>query len=155
MVQGTRNACRDRRSVWRSLVVGAGLAVLTTCGFNGQEPPAVPVAAPIENPGAPPAPEVPSGVQLVGMEGDKVVALLGTPALQRKEEPAQYWRYSFRGCSIDMFLYEEGGSERQRVAWYEVRPPARVKDPAVERCRTLVDRLGPRPADTLSFSQSH
>ncbi len=154
MQQGARQACRDRRSVRRSLAAGASLAVLTTCGFD-PEPPAVPIATPIENPGAPPAPEVPSGVQLVGMEGEKVVALLGAPALQRKEEPAEYWRYSFRGCSIHMFLYDEGGSERQRVAWYEVRPPARVKDPAVERCRTLVDRIGARPADTVSFSQSH
>lgn len=96
-------------------------------------------------PPKPAAPELPSGVRLVGMDSAEVQGLLGVPALQRREQPAQYWRYSYAGCILDLFLYVEQPSGELRVAYYEVRPDERMgmslSNPRCERIQTALGRI--------------
>lgn len=57
--------------------------------------------------------------RLIGVGRADVQALLGTPALIRREPPAEIWQYQGRACVFDLFLYEEGGTHR--VTYLEAR----------------------------------
>ena len=105
-----------------------------------------PVAETVQlGPSKPAAPELPKGVRLVGMNSAEVEGLLGAPALQRRERPAQYWRYSYAGCTLDLFLYVEQPSGALRVAYYEVRSDATsgvpVANPRCERIQAMLGRM--------------
>ena len=107
----------------RSIVIllAAGLA-LSACqtGRNGQ--PAVTPAAAAVTPAADPAAAEP-GVQpqvaalppvddnparLMGLDRDGLTAVLGEPALIRREAPAEIWQYLTEGCVFDVVLYDKG-----------------------------------------------
>lgn len=57
--------------------------------------------------------------RLLGAGRADVEALLGTPALIRREPPAEVWQYQGRACVFDLFLYEEG--DTHRVTYLEAR----------------------------------
>ena len=120
---------------------------LPGCVANSVEQP--PVAETVSlGPARPSAPELPAGVRLVGMDASEVEGLLGAPALQRREAPAQYWRYSYAGCTLDLFLYVEQPSGALRVAYYEVR----ADDPGNPRCERIQASLG-RMADNSGLPE--
>ncbi len=99
-------------------------------------------------PARPAAPELPNGVRLVGMDSSAVQGLLGIPALQRREQPAQYWRYSYAGCTLDLFLYVDQPTGELRVAYYEVRTDDQGSmSVGNARCERIQATLG-RMADT-------
>jgi hypothetical protein len=108
-----------------------------------------PVDAPVAEtvllgPPKPAAPELPKGVRLVGMDSAEVQGLLGEPALQRRETPAQYWRYSYAGCILDLFLYAEQPSGVLRVAYYEIRQddrPGTVRNAGCMRIQSTLGRM--------------
>jgi hypothetical protein len=147
------NPLSDRREIGRlggyaaagfqAAAVGLLISSLAACST-------VPAAdAPVAEtvmlgPPKPAAPELPKGVRLVGMDSAEVQGLLGQPALQRREQPAQYWRYSYAGCILDLFLYVEQPSGILRVAYYEIRPddrPGTVSNPRCERIQATLGRM--------------
>ncbi|PKU23515.1 hypothetical protein [Telmatospirillum siberiense] len=72
------------------------------------------------------APSVPGESQsrddpagLRGLAAADVTAKLGAPSFRRHETPAEVWQYFGPGCVLDLFLYEEKGT--QRVAHAELR----------------------------------
>ena len=85
-------------------------------------------------------PEIARNTQLVGMATSDLESIFGKPALVRSEGAVQYWRYSFTGCILDLFVNtdEAGGSE---VAFFELRPSGAWGNGAAE---TECDRLGER-----------
>jgi len=68
-----------------------------------------------------PVPDIARNTQLVGMATSDLESVFGKPSLVRREGTVQYWRYSFTGCILDLFVNTdpEGGSE---VAYFELRP---------------------------------
>jgi len=118
----------------RSAVVILALASLAGCGGvpNAALPsatsrvatPASRDAVPGDNPVSLSTITEPS--LLKGLSGRQVQALLGAPAFKRRDAPAEIWQYRARQCTLDLFVYEEGGG--QRVEHYSVRSPARLAD---------------------------
>ncbi len=125
-------------------MVGMLGAPLAGCGGAPAIDPPVAETVSLGRP-KPAAPELPKGVRLVGMDSAEVQGLLGIPALQRREQPAQYWRYSYAGCTLDLFLYVEQPSGVLRVAYYEVRSDDRfgmpLANPRCERIRAMLGRM--------------
>jgi hypothetical protein len=81
-------------------------------------------------------------VHLNGLDGGELRALLGQPAFERHEQPAEYWRYSVDDCLLDLFLYSDANTGRMRVSYYEVRPAGRRISAAYDACDALADRIG-------------
>ncbi|WP_421707325.1 hypothetical protein [Algihabitans sp.] len=48
-------------------------------------------------------PRVPS--ELIGAAPERLLAALGRPNVQRREQPAEVWQYESRDCVLDVFLY--------------------------------------------------
>ena len=46
---------------------------------------------------------------------------LGRPSFRRRDPPAEIWQYRVHACTLDLFLYEEGGTGI--VAHFAVRTP--------------------------------
>lgn len=57
--------------------------------------------------------------RLRGLAAAEVTAKLGDPSFRRHETPAEVWQYFGPGCVLDLFLYDENGTER--VAHVELR----------------------------------
>jgi hypothetical protein len=58
----------------------------------------------------PAAPKTDSGVdadpkRLIGLDRSALTALLGRPAFERKDRPAEFWRYNGESCMLDLYLY--------------------------------------------------
>ncbi|HTH16817.1 MAG TPA: hypothetical protein VL974_09210 [Magnetospirillum sp.] len=49
--------------------------------------------------------------RLKGLSPTQVRAVLGKPMFTRRDAPAEIWQYRSRACTIDLFLYDEGGSQ--------------------------------------------
>ncbi len=74
--------------------------------------------------------------QLIGLDPDAVHALLGAPALVRRENPAQVWQYPGETCIFDVVLYDE--PEGKRVTYVEARDRSGNKDEARACLRQLL-----------------
>lgn len=98
------------------------------------DPPPVPEGAPAEikvarkpppePPQAPPRRTIPDIApwELIGLEPDEIAALLGAPALKRREPPAAVWQYRTTDCVLDIVLYDGAGGEHgYRVTYLEAR----------------------------------
>jgi hypothetical protein len=98
----------------------------------------------------PQPPDFPQIGGIVGMGATQVSAILGEPALQRRERPAQYWRYSYAGCTLDLFLYADPRQAGQmKVLYYELRQEPRPAAFRNARCADMQARLGPNlPVET-------
>lgn len=57
--------------------------------------------------------------RLKGLSPLQVRAVLGKPMFTRHDAPAEIWQYRGRVCTIDLFLYDDGGN--QTVAHVAVR----------------------------------
>lgn len=62
------------------------------------------VATPVE----PPEKPLPALDVLFGAAPQKLVALLGEPALKRLDPPAELWQYKAKGCVLALYLYADG-----------------------------------------------
>jgi hypothetical protein len=70
---------------------------------------------------APPAPGTMAPSALKGMGATAIEHALGKPAFVRRDPPAEIWQYRVKVCTLDLFLYDEGG--RKSVSHYAVRTP--------------------------------
>ncbi len=135
-----------------ALLLVTALAV-SACQTARNEPPqssATPSAAPepaLARPVVPePAPQVTRRApqppinddpgQLMGLDRGGVAALLGDPALIRREEPAEIWQYVTSGCVFDVVLYAAG--QRYTVSYLEARDEASA---AVQEARPCLNKL--------------
>jgi hypothetical protein len=64
--------------------------------------------------------------RLKGLSPLQVRSVLGKPVFTRRDAPAEIWQYRSRACTLDLFLYDEGGS--QTVAHYAVRSQQPVNE---------------------------
>ncbi len=55
----------------------------------------------------------------MGLAGNALARLLGTPGFMRIDDPAALWQYRGTGCILDVFLYADGPV--YRVAHLEFR----------------------------------
>jgi hypothetical protein len=73
--------------------------------------------------------------QLLGLDRNGVAALLGEPALVRREAPAEIWQYVTGDCVFDVVLYAAG--QRYAVSYLEARDAAA----AVQAPRPCLNKL--------------
>lgn len=58
---------------------------------------------------------------LKGLTAAQVEGELGSPNFRRRDPPAEIWQYRVRACTLDLFLYDDGGG--RVVAHFAVRSP--------------------------------
>lgn len=58
--------------------------------------------------------------RLIGLDSDEINDLMGTPSLERAEPPALIWQYRHQVCTVDIFMFDDGGGST--VDHVEVRP---------------------------------
>ena len=92
-----------------------------------------------------PPPVLEENIQLIGMDASNVVALFGKPRLQRQESGAQYWRYSFGNCLVDIYVSRDDRGQRDEVFHYDLREPWKparsVRGAYANSCAALERRL--------------
>ncbi|GAB4362324.1 MAG: hypothetical protein Kow00114_17450 [Kiloniellaceae bacterium] len=139
------------RSVFFLLCAGLALSACQT----GR--PAQPVTDAASTAAAKPAPATPAPApqvaalppidddprQLMGLDRDGLTAVLGAPALIRREAPAEIWQYVAEDCVFDVVLYEKNA--RYAVSYLEARDPAAtVQEPRPCLNKLLRARARPR-----------
>jgi hypothetical protein len=89
--------------------------------------------------------------QLIGLEPPALRHMLGPPDFQRREAPAEIWRYDFQPCKLDLFLHRPLESGPYRVAHVQFRPGG----PGVRHCplpapavRAAPDQSGLPPVES-------
>jgi hypothetical protein len=85
------------------------------------------------------APALHAASELVGLESTMVEQRLGSPALRRRDAPAELWQYRSPVCVMDVFLYSDGRSSK--VMHVELHPRSAEQIPA--------------PACLASFDEPH
>lgn len=80
---------------------------------------------------APPEKTYPEPAHLSGLDGSRVLALLGAPGLKRHDDPAEIWQYQTRACTLHLFLYRAAKGDAYKVRHFETR--ARGKDRVSEK----------------------
>lgn len=85
--------------------------------------------------------------RLIGLDSDEIGDLMGTPGLERAEPPALIWQYRHQLCTVDIFMFDDGGGAT--VDHVEVRP---TQGPTVDEkaCFTALLRNAPAPAKTAN-----
>jgi hypothetical protein len=88
-----------------------------------------------------PVPEIARNTRLVGMATGDLRSVFGDPTLVRKEGGVQYWRYSFTGCTLDLFVNTEANGSSQ-VVYFDLRPNgSHGNGSAKAECDRLGERL--------------
>ena len=77
----------------------------------------------VATPTPPPQQAAIDPASLVGMTGERVTALFGTPVFVRRDPPGEFWRYRGQTCVLELFFYLHGGA--QRVDHLETRNTGR------------------------------
>ncbi|MFC3673986.1 hypothetical protein [Ferrovibrio xuzhouensis] len=57
---------------------------------------------------------------LVGLNADQLRGMLGSPAEQEQEPPAEVWRYRYGRCTLDISLYPDVHTNTLHSLSYEV-----------------------------------
>lgn len=57
--------------------------------------------------------------RLKGLSPVQITSVLGRPGFTRRDAPAEIWQYRGHACTLDLFLYDDSGS--QVVAHYDMR----------------------------------
>lgn len=70
---------------------------------------------------------------LPGMTGDALAAALGAPQFRRHDGKAEIWQYRGTACTLDVFLYADGGDLRVRYADARGKNEAEAKNSAEAR----------------------
>lgn len=101
------------------------------------EPASVAMAVPEDVTEPPPTPgekpEMP-GVpldDLIGMEDEAVMALIGEPSRREDRAPATAWIYDSSGCAFGLLLYPDLETNRRTVLSYETDDPGSCTAPMV------------------------
>jgi hypothetical protein len=96
---------------------------------------------------------VPETAQLIGLDPLALRHMLGPPDFQRREAPAEFWRYDLEPCTLDLFLHRASPSVPYQVAHAQLRPAG----PGVRDCRMpiLAVRAAAPVADSLPPVESH
>jgi hypothetical protein len=93
-----------------------------TAEVPGEAAPPEIAAVPPEPP-PPPEPVIDDNPdRLFGLDRTALSALLGEPALIRREAPAEIWQYRTATCVFDVFLYD--AADTSRVQYIEARDSA-------------------------------
>ena len=66
----------------------------------------------VATPTPPPQQAAIDPASLVGMTGERVTALFGTPVFVRRDPPGEFWRYRGQTCVLELFFYLQGGAQR-------------------------------------------
>jgi len=85
-----------------------------------------------------PVPEIARNTQLVGMATSDLQSVFGEPSLVRREGKVQYWRYSFTGCILELFVNTDAAGVSE-VAYFDLRANGLYGNGAAE---AECDRLG-------------
>lgn len=56
---------------------------------------------------------------LIGLEDDVIVAMIGEPNLRQNRAPATLWIYEYGACRFGLLLYPDLESDRRTVLSYE------------------------------------
>jgi hypothetical protein len=122
----------------KRLVAVCCLLVLGACASPPPPPPKLPLPAP------PPAGEP---ADLLGLSGNQLRALFGTPSFTRKEYGAEMWRYDKGACRTFFFLYPAARSDAVR----HVETMPKGKDMAADpNCLAVLRGKPVSPAPTPS-----
>ena len=81
--------------------------------------------------------------RLIGLDSDEINDLMGTPGLERAEPPALIWQYRHQVCTVDVFMFDDGGGAT--VDHVEVRP-ASGGSVSERECFTSLLRNVPPPS---------
>ena len=113
-----------------------GLAVARVSPPSAAVPapaPAPSAAVPAPAPPEPARPEktYPEPAHLSGLDGSRILALLGVPNLKRQDDPAEIWQYQTPACTLHLFLYRTAKGKDYTVRHFETR--ARGKDGVSEK----------------------
>lgn len=84
-------------------------------------------------------PGEPARFVVLGADSQKLERLFGPPSLRRREPPAEYWRYDFPRCTLDLFLFRAPGEPQPRVVYFELRE--RSPYAAAQGCREIEARF--------------
>lgn len=105
-------------------------------GLSACAPVVVPIPVPI--------PQVkPQQVELIGRDPQAVIALLGSPTLDRTEGPARHLQFARQPCVLHVFFYPDKRTARPSATHVEAQTPAGQTLDA----RTCIDSLTqPAPA---------
>lgn len=76
------------------------------------------------------APALHTTSELVGLESTMVEQRLGSPALRRRDAPAELWQYRSPVCVMDVFLYSDGRSFKVMHVELHPRSPEQIPAPA-------------------------
>jgi hypothetical protein len=68
--------------------------------------------------------------ELVGLDSTAIERRLGSPALRRRDAPAELWQYRSPLCVMDLFLYSEGGNFRVTHVELHSRSVEQVQAPS-------------------------
>lgn len=85
------------------LTIFAGLSLITGCSTATEKTPEITTK---------PKPKIETGPvyqldQLLGTNGQNIDALLGTPALTRREGEGEFRRYALKECTVIVILYPD------------------------------------------------
>ena len=70
-----------------------------------------------------PPPDIDLG-QILRVDTDQVVSLLGKPELKRRERQAELWQYRSASCVLNLFVYPNGSNKAPEVTHAEARSRA-------------------------------
>lgn len=98
------------------------------------------MSAPVTQEASLTAPTQPTGrprkitlATLPGMTGDALAAALGAPQFRRHDGKAEIWQYRGTACTLDVFLYADGGNLRVRYADARGKDEVEAKNSAEAR----------------------
>lgn len=127
---------------FRHTVLFLALMGLAACGGGAaKEPPGnaaakSPVSAAAESkkkdkvaiaPAEPPEPVNDDPQQFMGLDQPGVSAIIGKPAMIRRDGPAQVWQYRGPGCYLDIFMYRQD-NDTFEVRYVDLRAPELAED---------------------------
>jgi hypothetical protein len=124
----------------------------TSDGAPATPQPAKPVAGYTVRPAQPPSGKA-ALENLPGMNAAGITKMLGAPQFRRRDGQVEIWQYRAANCTLDIFLYAEGGDmlvryvePRGRTAQVPAQATATTaaNDPQVRACATglLQSRAG-------------
>ena len=59
--------------------------------------------------------------ELIGLNPDLLVELLGEPVWRQREPPSEIWQYSGHNCTLQLVLLVDVVTEEHRTVFYEVK----------------------------------
>jgi hypothetical protein len=134
-------AARWHRMAW-PLIVGM---LFASCATNGRAPiyPEETASPPVPGKVLRNLPPTQAQFPVLGADALMLERLFGPPSLRRREPPAEYWRYDFPRCTLDLFLFQAPGEPAPRVVYFEFREQA--PGAAMHDCREIEARFGTPP----------